>query len=182
MTTPAAALIFLLSFLAGVVPTAGAEPTPSAPGDASMDELVMTIPAGQDELMADIVGRGETLPGDCKFTGGQVEGALIRASYACSGGEVVYELRHPSAAPSGAITTAQFAVVLRSGSPPAGFADALVSRIRSREAAFQWTQVGPPRAQVSVSTVVLVGAGVLALAAVAWAVRRRASARRRGQH
>src|SRR5207244_1016996 len=98
---------------------------------------------GQEELLADILGRGAALPGKCTLAAGQIAGGVIAATYNCSGGEVVVELRHPAKAPAGARRTSRFAIVVRSGSPARGLLDALAARIRSREAAFQWTHVVP---------------------------------------
>jgi hypothetical protein len=97
------------------------------------------IPPGQEQLLAAMLGRGAPLPGACTFRGGQVDHAVIRATYWCPSGLVVIALAHPSAAPASALQTANFAIALQSGRPPAALADALVSLIRSREAAFQWT-------------------------------------------
>jgi hypothetical protein len=195
MTTPVATALLLLSFMVGVTATGAAQPTTPADGspaamadehaaepgrDESMGERAAVILPGQDDLVADIVGRGETFPGECRFSGGQVDRSLIRATYKCSGGEVVFELLHPSTAPAGATTTAQFALVLRSGAPPPGFTDALVSRVRSREGAFQWKWLGPTHGGSPASTLLIVAVGVLALVVLIWAVRARASARRIG--
>ena len=93
---------------------------------------------------------------------------------------MVVELRHPSAAPAGATLTAQFAVIVQSGSPPPGLADALVSLIRSREAAFVWTELRPPP-QPSSLGLLLPTAALIGVAAVGWALWRRMAARRRAR-
>jgi len=87
------------------------------------------VPAGQEELLAQMLGKGETLPGDCKLSAGQVEYKTVKATYACSSGNVVFELSHPSQAAGDAERTDRFALTLQSGSPPDGFVPALVSRI-----------------------------------------------------
>ena len=110
-------------------PALAAEPPPVSP-----DPM---IPPGQEELLADMLGRGAT-PAGCTLTGAAIEYSIIKATYACSGGEAVFELRHPSSAAASAIQTAQFAITLLSGSPPHSLADALVSLIRAREDAFEW--------------------------------------------
>ena len=135
------------------------------------------IPSGQEELLAEMFGRGLELPGGCKFTGGGADPAAIHGNYACAGGEIVVELRHPSTAPSGALQTAQFAVVVRSGTPPAGFLESLATRIREREAAFHWKWLGRPTGR-GTRRMVLVAAGALvALAVVVVLWRRRAAGR-----
>jgi hypothetical protein len=95
------------------------------------------IPPGEEELLAQMLGRGVTLAG-CNLTSAGVEHTIVKATYACSEGEAVFELTHPSTAPATAIQTAQFAITLQSGSPPRSLTDALVSLIRSREDAFEW--------------------------------------------
>jgi hypothetical protein len=122
-----------------------------------------------------MLGLGVTLA-ECKLTGGEADHAIIKATYACPGGEVAFELRHPGTAPANATRTARFAMTLRSGSPPAGLADALMSRIRSRETAFEWklTQSDTPRSWRA--PVLLAAIGILGLAVLGWAVRRRRSA------
>ena len=95
------------------------------------------IPPGEEELLAHMLGRGVTLAG-CTLASAAVEYTTVTATYACSEGEAVFELAHPSTAPASAIQTAQFAIMLQSGFPPHSLADALVSRIRSREDAFEW--------------------------------------------
>lgn len=131
------------------------------------------IPPGREDLLADMLGRGTTLAGQCQFTGGQIDRTTIRASYKCPGGEVVFELRHPSTAPSGSTQTAQFAIIRQSGSPPAGLEDALVSSVRSREAGFEWKWIGasgqgPKRIQLA-----LVAGGLVGIVVLWLAVRRR---------
>ena len=95
------------------------------------------IPPGEEEVLAEMLGRGVPLAG-CVLTGAAVEYTIVKATYACPDGEAVFEFTHPSAAPASAIRTAQFAFTLQSGSPPHSLADALVSLIRSREDAFEW--------------------------------------------
>src|ERR1035437_10080411 len=95
------------------------------------------IPPGEEELLAQMLGRGVTLAG-CNLTSAAVEHTIVKATYACPEGEAVFELTHPSTAPATAIQTAQFAITLQSGSPPRSLTDALVSLIRSREDAFEW--------------------------------------------
>jgi hypothetical protein len=53
-----------------------------------------------------------------------------------------------------------------------------MSRIRSQEAAFQWTLLGKPRRRFSLATMLIVGAGLGAIAVLVWRLRGRAAARR----
>jgi hypothetical protein len=67
-----------------------------------------------------------------------VKYTVIKVTYACSKGDVVYELAHRSQAQAGAMITDQFAITLTSGKPPGGFAEALTSLVRSNEDDFEW--------------------------------------------
>ena len=96
------------------------------------------IPAGQERLIGTMLGRG-TLVGDCKFSAGGVDYTVIRATYRCPRGQVALELTHLQDGTADSIQTGQFAVTLQSGSPPSGFQEALLARIRSGEAGFSWT-------------------------------------------
>ena len=118
---------------------AGMALLPSAP--AKGDTAV--IPPGREELLADMLGRGATLPGGCRFASGDVDGPVARGKYACPGGEAAIELRHPSGASSGAIRTERFAVVAAGGTVPAGLLDAVAGLVRAREAQFEWKMVRP---------------------------------------
>jgi len=169
---------------------AGSAVTPSAPRDNEAQggnppaENVTTrpledgpvVPTGQDELIADMLGRGATLPGGCKFDAGDVNGSVIRSTYTCPSGNVVLELRHPTKAPPGALRTDQFAITVHAGSPPAGLQDALAALIRTREATFKWLIVsGSARPHVPI-TLILIG-GIVLLALAASVLRRRAGRR-----
>jgi len=137
------------------------------------------IPPGQEDLLAQMLGLGVSLPGDCKFTGGQADGPAIRATYRCGGaapstpgqggGEIVLKLLHPSEAPPAATRTEHFAVTVESGSPPDGLVDALTTRIRSQEGGFKWLWIAPQggsgsRPTIELAAIALVGAAVLGLA------------------
>jgi len=100
------------------------------------------IPKGYEDLAAELLGRGEQIAGVCKLTGGAIDHA-IHGVYQCGDNRVVIELIHPSKALPSAVRTERFAVTVQ-GSPPPGFLDALVARVRAREAPFQWTVLPPP--------------------------------------
>ena len=98
------------------------------------------IPPGEERLIATMLGKGTRLSG-CKLVRSGVEYTVINASYKCRpGGRVKLELCHPQNVTAPAfVQTQQFAITLQDGSPPLGFQDALVARIRSKEADFVWT-------------------------------------------
>ena len=131
------------------------------------------VPPGQEELIADMLGRGTQLPGDCRWTGGDAAGPRIRATYACGGSEVVLELQHLEDTPGGAARTDQFAVVVTGGSPPPGLVDALVARIRQRESGFHWLSLAPPIMPASSHRFWILTVAVLLIAVWAWRRRRR---------
>ena len=95
------------------------------------------IPAGEERLIAAMLGRG-TLVRDCKLISGGVEYTVIVATYNCPHGQVTIELGHPQDATGPFTPTEQFAITVQSGSPPPGFQDDFLSRIRSRENDFVW--------------------------------------------
>jgi hypothetical protein len=157
--------------LAIALPMAAAVAQP-APGDGDA-----VVPAGQEELLADMLGKGATLPGGCQLADGRVEYATVTAKYTCPNGEVVFELSHPSRAGGGAMETDRFALTPKSGSPPPELAPELVARIRAREAGFEWKWLGgPPKARSRALPFAV--AGLLAIAVLGWVLRSRSSARR----
>lgn len=169
-------LLIALLLLAGPVAARGEAEAP-APAESAPFQYV--IPPGQEELLADMLGRGQTLPGGCTFTNGQIEKTAVVGTYTCSGGEVVAELQHPSLAPADAPHTATFALVVRKGALPADLSAALLERIGAREGGFQWKEVGSPVANNSVTRLLtIVAAGLSVVAVLLWAVRRILSGRR----
>ncbi len=150
-------------------------PVARAQTDVAAANPEWVIPPGQEELLADMLGRGATLPDDCKFAGADVDHVTIKTTYTCAHGDVAFQLHHPSAAPPGAIQTARFAITLQSGTPSESLKEALVARIRSREAGFQWKRIEPPvqrskRPMGLITVIALLGVVVLG-----WALLRRRS-------
>jgi hypothetical protein len=101
------------------------------------------IGPGQEELLAEMLGKGATLPDACELTNGQTEYAVITATYTCDLGVVVVELVHPRQAEPTTTQTEHFAITVESGSPPESLTDALATLIRSRESEFEWTWNAP---------------------------------------
>jgi hypothetical protein len=95
------------------------------------------IPPGEETLIAAMLGRG-ALVRDCKLVSGGVEYTAIKAVYHCPHGDVALELGHPENATGPSTETGQFAITVLAGTPLPGFADDLLSRIRSREDRFTW--------------------------------------------
>jgi MYXO-CTERM domain-containing protein len=149
-------------------------------GQQSDDEHV--IPPGQEALLAEMLGRGAALPGQCEFAGGQVDRQVVVGTYKCPGGEVVIELRHPNTAPPDQPRSEQFAVVVRSGAAPAELTTSLVERVRDREGDFEWASTGAQSAPAAPSSRSYpVVAAVLAVALLVWLRRRRRSAAQRAR-
>ena len=140
-----------------------AAPAPAvAQNQPPHEDVGPIIAAGQDELLAEMLGRGQTLAGECVFAGGQADGRAIHVTYECAGRKVVLELQHPSRVSNPEARTAQFAITLQSGLPPDGFLAALAARVRSREDRFEWTfEPSIGFLSSAASTVALVIAAVL---------------------
>jgi hypothetical protein len=102
------------------------------------------IRAGQEDVIAQMLARGERLPGSCQLADGQIDQTLVRATYSCAEGRIDLQLVHPSRAPANALLTRDFAVVLVDGSPPPGLFDAIAAHVRRYEPAFQWLLEFPP--------------------------------------
>jgi hypothetical protein len=120
---------------------AGAAGSEKADAVAAAVEKGPAIPPGQESLLLEMLGLGGVLP-DCYLVDGQVKYTVASATYACSAGDLEYELAHRSQGAAGATFTDQFALTLRQGLPPAGFGEALASLVRSREAEFEWVWPG----------------------------------------
>jgi hypothetical protein len=156
---------------------ARAQETPSPIGEPPIVEItepLAVIPPGREELLAQMLGRGETLPGECKFSNGQIEKETVIATYTCSSGAVAVALAHPGKATPGATITQQFAISVKSGTPAGGLVEALASRIRARENEFEWTWLEPtvkPRS-TRLLVVIAVVAAVVLLIALGWRRRR----------
>jgi len=173
-----AALWFLLS-----VPVRAAEDEPAATGGSAPPAAENegpaepVIPAGQEELLAAMLGKGAALPGGCKLDAGDVDRSSIKATYACSEGNVVFQLTHPSNAPAKATHTTHFAITLLSGTPPAGLAEAVEQLVRSREGTFEWKQGHTKSKPMSASHLAVGAVALVAIIAIGWLLRRRTSAR-----
>jgi hypothetical protein len=153
----------------------GGGPTP---GDAVPQDGQYVIEPGAEPLFADMLGSGQTLPGGCTLSDGQIDRNSVLATYGCGGEQVVVQLLHPAIAPGGGVRTQRFAVTVKSGTPPAGLVDAIAERIRAREAAFEWKSVGGDGAQTT-RWLVPVGAGALVAILLFWALRRLVARRKR---
>lgn len=164
-------LLPCLLILAAWTPAVTAQDTATEEGGAGPRKNV--IPPGQEELLGEMLGRGETLAG-CQLDNGKVDHALVKVVYSCPSGEVELELVHPSVAPEGATKTERFAIMLQRGTAPEGLIPALASRIRSKESTFEWKLVGGESgsgAGVSVSWVRLAVAALVIIAILGWIIR-----------
>jgi hypothetical protein len=136
------------------------------------------IPPGQEAVLGTMLGSDTALSGGCKLNTGDIEKTIVKATYACPGGDVVFELSHPSAAPRGALRTEKFALRIESGTPPPDLQNVLLARIREHETDFRWTaQLRPavPSQPRTVPVLALVLVLLLMTAGFLWRRRRRAS-------
>ena len=140
-------------------------------------ELQHVIPPGQEPLLADLLGSGQTLPGGCKFADGQIQQSTIIATYDCDGGQVVIDVVHPEEAPSGALLTERFALTVRKGTAPQGLTDAILARVRAREGEFEWKQIGAPGGAGARHLGAIAGGVALLAVLLVWLVRRIAAKR-----
>ncbi len=157
---------------AGVVPiVAWVLFLPAAPRSGVAQSGAAVFPAGQEEVVADALGRGAILPGACSFHGGTINRSVVRATYNCQDGLLVLALYHPEAVAAAQARSDRFAIVVESGATPPGFLDALTQRIRSHEGTLQWRQIQP---RGRLETLLLAGVigfpllTVLLATAIAW--------------
>lgn len=101
-----------------------------------------SMPPGQESLIAGMLGRGMLIRG-CRLTSGGVEYTFIKATYDCPRGEVALAISHTLDATEPSAQTGNFAITIQNGSPPDGFEEALVARIRPRASMFVWTWPEP---------------------------------------
>jgi hypothetical protein len=109
---------------------------------ATADDNEPVVPPGQDNLLAAMLGRGLQLPDGCAFGNGVADGAVVRVSYVCPYGEVVFALVHPTSPWATEVQTDRFALTLQSGAASDALVASLMSLIRAREGAFQWIALG----------------------------------------
>lgn len=144
----------------------------------------LIIPPGQDEIVAQMLGRDAALPSGCVWAGASVAESKVTTTYKCASETHVFELRRPEEGPEGAPRTAKFAVVPVERSAPPELLDAIVARVRAGEGAFRWAEAerkrpGLSTAPTSKRRAVWLGALLAALAVVllvVWRSRRKRDA------
>ncbi len=96
------------------------------------------VPPGQEDLVAEMLGRGEAL-GGCELTQVDMHPRAIEGTYRCEEVHegVVVVLEYPSTDPRATFSTLKFAVSAR-GPAPDGLLDALRRRILEHEAGWHW--------------------------------------------
>lgn len=111
-----------------------------------------TLPPGQDDAFADMLGRGATLPDGCRWNGALIDRSFIISQYDCGGGILKLTLKHPSDinAPNAIARTERFVFF---GEIPTALREALVTRVRAGEPAIKWdfTHVQAPGVDKSVT-------------------------------
>lgn len=96
------------------------------------------IPAGQEELILTMLGRGKELPDGCELANVSVNVSLIVASYRCSGQTVTLELEHPSVAKRSARKTAAFSISPGEGQPSKALVETVAASLQRHEEQFRW--------------------------------------------
>ncbi|HSP99542.1 MAG TPA: hypothetical protein VL049_20155 [Candidatus Dormibacteraeota bacterium] len=170
-------ILLLLAATAAVPLRAQTPDAGVAADDAAPQVEQAVIPPGVEPLFADMLGSGQSLPGGCKFSDGQIEHTTVLATYTCQDGEVVLLLQHPDSAPAGGVRTQSFALSVKSGTPPPGLIDAVAERVRAREGAFAWKTVGGGQAP-ALRKWLTIAAAVLIVAVLIWVVRGHGAKRR----
>lgn len=99
---------------------------------------VHAIPAGQEELVLTMLGRGEKLPDGCELSGVKIDISVILASFACEAGPAMLKLEHPSASKQANAQTEMFALSPGDGSAAPALIDAIATNVRLHEAQFRW--------------------------------------------
>jgi hypothetical protein len=155
----------------GIGHAAAADPSPSM--DAKWHDERYVILPGSEDLFADMLGKGETLPGGCTLTDGKIERSSVVATYSCGDAQVGIELGHPASPSAGAVRTERFAIAVKSGKPPGDLVEGVAGRIRAREAAFEWKDLGPRGRAGSRLWLAAVAFGVVAAILSFWTLRRR---------
>ncbi len=134
MRTPHIVVPLLALIVLGIAPASAQNESPGRV-DTARGNGRYVIEPGAEPLFADMLGRGETLPGGCKLTDGKIDRSSVLATYACGDAEIALELVHPESAKSGAVRTQRFAVGSQERDAPAGLVDSVArahSRARSR--------------------------------------------------
>ena len=176
MRTPSLRIVVpLVAAIVGLgIAHAQAEEPP--PADAARLNERYAIAPGTESLIGDMLGKGETLAG-CTLSDGKIERTVVLATYTCGDGQVVLQLLHPASAPSGGVRTDRFAIGVQSGTPPGGLLEAVAARVRAREGAFTWTELGDHATKsIDWRLAAVAAAGVVAAVLVFVALRRRRAA------
>ena len=98
------------------------------------------LPAGQEALIAAMLGGRDALPGPCNLDRARVEAVRVVAVYRCAGAEAVLALHHPDAAPEGSVIAGSLAVFAPAPRREA-LVRAVVDRVRQRGGAVRWIVV-----------------------------------------
>jgi hypothetical protein len=136
------------------------------PGEWYPDQPIIT--PGREDVVAEMLGTGEAIADRCRFTDGHIGPTMIRAVYRCGANDVILELRHPSKMTADGIRTDRFAISVASGSPPLDLLPSLTSRIRAREARFEWRWPGTALLPLRTILLGMLAVVVLLLVSAPW--------------
>lgn len=110
---------------------------------------VYVVPAGQEELILTMLGKGAELPDGCALGNVTIDVSYILASYGCDAQTVSLKLAHPSAVANPPRRTESFSILPAEGPAAPTLIDAVTAIVRQQESQFQWFQ---PKAKVAASS------------------------------
>ncbi|MFO0548569.1 MAG: SGNH/GDSL hydrolase family protein [Polyangiaceae bacterium] len=109
---------------------------------------VSVIEPGQEDALADMLGRGAELPAGCAWAGADIEANRVVSRYGCAGRAVAVELCHPiegACVPRAKATTSVFALApFEDSRPPSELVEALSKRVEAKRGTFRWSQAETP--------------------------------------
>ena len=117
---------------------------PQPPRSPSASEVV--ILPGQENVIADVFGRGAVLPGNYRWLDGRIDKGEISCRYDSPGGTVVVTCVVRENAASGAVLTECFALTVTQGNPSPELLATIAARLREREAGIQMSRATSARA------------------------------------
>ncbi|MFT3712997.1 MAG: SGNH/GDSL hydrolase family protein [Archangium sp.] len=128
------------------------------------------LPPGQEDAVANMLGRGATLGGGCVWSGASIDRTFIRSEYTCGEQKFSLTLRHPDDQPQLTRRSERFAFDA-DGSTPAALLDDVFARVKAQEESVRWdAAAGPPPAPLQArpfpTSVALSLAGIVLLASV----------------
>jgi hypothetical protein len=109
--------------------------------DVVDETLSFVVPPNLEKVISDMLGGDDLLPGACRLHAARAEGSWIRAQWECGADKTLIGafLQHPSV--GGVVVFETDRLKVKQAEPrawPAGFAQALQSRLAAKGSAFEW--------------------------------------------